>query len=202
MSSHAGCRHTVTPTLPGSGFVLCNLTKRRKRDPTHFYSSGAGRRTPSIPVPLVRSLWKRQKDVRLAVPPRTLLLPLGEGWDHFSQAAPLTGESTRREAAAFGRKPKRDPGIHYLWALFPFSLSFTFPDGSPDLSSIAQVWPGTFSRGYSEEPFSAGTSPAEPLLREDALPSAAIFSILFLTLPAFPGGSRHWSEIPGIARAL
>lgn len=80
------------------------LTKRGKQDPTHFYSSGAGRRTPSIRVPPVRSLWKRQKGVRLAIPPRTILLPSGKGWEHFSRAAPLMRDSARREAAALGRK--------------------------------------------------------------------------------------------------
>lgn len=150
----------VTPLLTGSVFVPWALAKRRKQDATHFYSSGAGRRTPSIRVPLVRSLWKRQKDVRLTVLPTPLLLPCGKGWEDFSQAPPLMGDNARRKAAALGRKPKRDPGIHYLWALFPFSLSFTFPDGSPDLSSIVQLWPGSFSRGYSEEPFSDRTKPS------------------------------------------
>lgn len=42
-----------------------------------------------------------------------------------------------RETAAFSRRPKPGADIHYLWALFPLSsLSFTFPDGSPDLISM------------------------------------------------------------------
>lgn len=100
------------------------------------------------------------------------------------------GYSARSEAAALSRKPKQDLNIHYLWALFPFSLSFTFPDVSPDLSSIVQLWPGGFSRRYSEEPFSAGTIPAQPPLQEDTLPSAAIFSILFFNAACIPQGSK------------
>jgi len=152
------------PCSLGSTLVLRALTKRRKQDPTHFYSSAAGRRTPSIQAPLVRSLWKRQKDVRLSAPPSTLLL-LAAKDGTTSVKRPCSWETAQEgRQQALSRTPSRDPSIHYLWALFPFSLSFTFPDGSPDLSSIAQLWPGGFSRGCSEEPFSAGKSPTEPPL--------------------------------------
>lgn len=45
---------------------------------------------------------------------------------------------------------------------------------------------GRFSRECS---LSAGAVPAEPPLQEDPLPSAAVFSVLCLMLPAFPGGN-------------
>lgn len=122
--SHTGCKCAVTPLLTGSMFVPHPFTKRRKQDPTHFYSSGAGRRTPSTRVPLVRSLWKRQKDVRLTVPPRTILLPHGEGWEHFSQAAPLTGESKEgRQRHSVGNQSKTPVSITCaLSFLSPFLL--------------------------------------------------------------------------------